>query len=260
MRRYESDEEVTYLHRNAAICDKLAESDADIMCIQEFWSANAALRKLYEEKLCGPNGKYSPYYINRTSHWRARKDGLAIFVSKNRIKVEDVKHIYFHDCGDRVALCLLCAYTPPPPPSPSSSMTLTAVKKQYFLVVNTHLLFPHNEYSSRIRLREAAKILGYVYAYQQSVCVNDQCKDGGMGAVHGEQRASGQQTRLPVILAGDFNGSPNGGVYRYLLSQNFQPSLLEDEGHPGGGGKVITHRNHRGDEVNVDQIFVLNPS
>ena len=38
---------------------------------------------------------------------------------------------------------------------------------QRFLCVNTHLLFPHNEYSTKIRLREITKILGYVEAYKQ---------------------------------------------------------------------------------------------
>ncbi len=57
-RLYESESEDMYLARNALICDQLLETSADVICIQEFWSANTALRNLYEQKLCAPGGQF----------------------------------------------------------------------------------------------------------------------------------------------------------------------------------------------------------
>ena len=70
------------------------------------------------------------------------------------------------------------------------------VPYQQLLCVNTHLLFPHNEYSSKIRLREVTKILGFIESYRQVNLCTTIC--------------GRSDVRIPVILCGDFNGSPNG--------------------------------------------------
>ena len=149
-----------YMARNQAIIDQLMQSNADIICLQEYWSGSEELRNLYKTILCGPKGAgYSFTEQRRTSHWRMRDDGLACFVKDARIIVQDTRAILFHDCGDRVAQMLLLALRPPvdaPPNTPA----------QQFICVNTHLLFPHNEYSTKIRLRELAKILGFVESYR----------------------------------------------------------------------------------------------
>jgi hypothetical protein len=87
--------------------------------------------------------------VRRSSHWRERDDGLAMFVKKKKLWVQDSRDIIFHDCGDRVAKMLLLAYLP--------GDATTA--PQQLIVVNTHLLFPHNEFSTKIRQREVTKIL-----------------------------------------------------------------------------------------------------
>jgi hypothetical protein len=70
--------------------------------------------------------------------------------------------------------------------------------------------------------------------------------------------------RLPVIICGDFNGSPNGQVYRYLISQNFKSAYEEHakqkQQQHHSSTRWISHRNHRGELVPVDHIFYLNPS
>ena len=107
-----------------------------------------------------------------------REDGLAFLVKKGRLIIQDYKEIMFHDCGDRVAQLLLIALDPR-----ADSNTLphelhndenginyfgkaegsgrTNLPYQQFICVNTHLLFPHNDHSTNIRLREITKILGY---------------------------------------------------------------------------------------------------
>lgn len=149
-----------YMHRNQAICNQLVQSNADIICLQEYWSGSEELRDLYKSILCGPKGAgYTFTEQRRTSHWRIRDDGLACFVKDERMVIQDTRAILFHDCGDRVAQMLLLALRPPigaPANTPA----------QQFICVNTHLLFPHNEYSTKIRLRELAKILGFVESYR----------------------------------------------------------------------------------------------
>ena len=149
-----------YMARNQAICDQLLQSKADIICLQEYWSGSEELRDLYKGILCGPKGAgYTFTEQRRTSHWRIRDDGLACFIKDERIIVQDTRAILFHDCGDRVAQMLLLSLRP----SPNSPKNTPA---QQFICVNTHLLFPHNEYSTKIRLRELAKILGFVESYR----------------------------------------------------------------------------------------------
>ena len=149
-----------YMHRNQAICNQLIQSNADIICLQEYWSGSEELRDLYKSILCGPKGAgYTFTEQRRTSHWRIRDDGLACFVKDERITIQDTRAILFHDCGDRVAQMLLLALRPPIG-APSGTPA------QQFICVNTHLLFPHNEYSTKIRLRELAKILGFVESYR----------------------------------------------------------------------------------------------
>jgi Endonuclease/Exonuclease/phosphatase family len=149
-----------YMERNQAICNQLIQSNADIICLQEYWSGSEELRDLYKSTLCGPKGAgYTFTEQRRTSHWRIRDDGLACFVKDERIVIQDTRAILFHDCGDRVAQMLLLALRPPVD-APSDTPA------QQFICVNTHLLFPHNEYSTKIRLRELAKILGFVESYR----------------------------------------------------------------------------------------------
>ena len=78
------------------------------------------------------------------------------------------------------------------------------------LLVNTHLLFPHNSNSTLIRLRESFKILEYLHEYQERM-------------VGGEVEGSGEwgegRQRLPVVMCGDFNGTIRGSVSRFLQSQ-----------------------------------------
>ena len=185
----EAEHKDMYLERNQAICQQLLDTKADVICLQEFWCGSPETRKLYKDLLCGPKGGgYTLKELRRTSHWRQRDDGLACLVRDDRLVIQDTRHILFHDCGDRVAQMLLLALRPPKG-SPKNTPS------QQFIVVNTHLLFPHNEYSTKIRLREMAKILGFVDFYR----VRELCS-----TICGRS-----DVRLPVIIAGDFNGSPS---------------------------------------------------
>lgn len=251
--RYESEIEVEYLNRNIEIINQLKNSNADIICIQEFWCGNLEIKKLYTDLLCSPDNEYDLQELRRTSHWRMRDDGLAVFVKRSRIILQDIRDIRFHDCGDRVAQMLLLSVKPEIEKSQKEKIE---IPYQQFICVNTHLLFPHNKYSSNIRLREMTKILGFIEAYRQRELCSTIC--------------GRSDVRVPVIIAGDFNGGPRGAVYKYIKSQNFQSAFEEvgkskisfDHDHPIGRIEYswISHMSHLEKAVAVDHIFFSNPS
>lgn len=195
---------------------------ADLACIQQ--------------DICGT--KYTMRELHRTSHWRTRDDSIVTFVKNERIVIQDAKNILFHDAGDRVALLLLLGLRPDSSNGDSEQWPL-----QQFICVNTHLLFPHNEYSTKIRMREITKILGFVESYKQ----NDLCKS----------TCKRSDVRLPVIITGDFNGGPRGSVYKYVKSQNYRSAIEEafaDRTHEGPERRWVTHKSHLGKNVAVDHV------
>jgi exonuclease III len=190
----ESEREDLYLSRHENICKHLQQTQADVICIQEFWLSSEKIKKLYIHMLCETYG-YIKKSLRRTSHWRTRDDGLAVFVKNDTIEIQDCQNILFHDCGDRVAMLLLLAIRPSSILHHhvlSHSTNIEPLKPQQFIVINTHLLFPHNTYSTNIRLREATKILGFAELYRQRELCTTICNRADI--------------RLPVIVTGDFNG------------------------------------------------------
>ncbi|KAH7299394.1 hypothetical protein KP509_24G009100 [Ceratopteris richardii] len=106
------------------------------------------------------------------------------------------------------------------------------------LLVNTHLLFPHNSSFCLIRLWQVYKIIE---------CLEKFMVEHGL-------------TPVPVILCGDWNGSKRGHVYKFLRSQGFVSCY--DSAHrykDEDAHRWISHRNHRGNVCGVDFIWLRNP-
>jgi hypothetical protein len=140
----------------------------------------------------------------------------------------------FHDAGVRVAKLLLLALVPDDPSLPP----------QQLIVVNTHLLFPHDHYSRQIRKREMTKILGYVCEYRRTtLCSSTSGRSPG-------------DVKLPVLIAGDFNGSPTGSVQSLMLEKHYQNAFVEHTGNLNW----VSHKNHKQTVVPVDHVMFLNPS
>jgi hypothetical protein len=55
--------------------------------------------------------------------------------------------------------------------------------------------------------------------------------------------------RLPIIIAGDFNGGPRGSVYKFIRSQNYR-CAAEDV----FARKWVTHKSHLNHDVAVDHV------
>jgi len=209
----ESEYPEVYNSRLRRITDLLSSIRSDVVCLQEYWIKSAEVTEMYRQALDGSLSGYRLLGLKRTEHWSQRDDGLAFLVGP-RVKVLDVQEILFQDCGDRVALLMFIT-----------------VDRQPVIVINTHLLFPHSKYSTDIRLREVRKMLCFLDTYTKDTSLED----------------------VPVVIGGDFNGSPSGKVGSYMRSQDFKLCC-------GDSSCWISHKSHRDNELPCDLIWLLNPS
>ena len=266
----EASDRATALDRQTRVLDLIAELDSTCVCLQEFWHADAATAELYATAL-----RRAGYTFHVTPRTGGRPDGLLTAVRDDAFEVVETRDILFNDCGDRVATLVhlrprVAAFRAPADASASFGDVL---------LVNTHLLFPHNSNSTLIRLRESFKILEYLHEYQEY----------HRGAL--ASRTSAPTRRLPVVMCGDFNGTSRGAVARFLSSQGFvsaydaslgasaavdapiEPEAQtppkaatarlakkNDAGKNKNEGGWISHLNHHGECVGVDHVWVLNPS
>eukprot|EP00897_Mesotaenium_endlicherianum_P007144 jgi/Mesen1/6458/ME000033S05748 len=222
----ESEFREVWLKRNNQILDMLIENGSTVLCLQEFWIGNEELVKLYDEKLRAEG--YDTYKLARTNN---RGDGLYTAVKRDAFEVVETRELLFNDCGDRVAQVLRLR-----------SRHVGGAGQQWpveFLVVNTHLLFPHNANSSLIRLRQSYKILEFLEQY----------------------KTESRLPPMPIVLCGDWNGSKRGQVYKFLRSQGFTSSYdIHREYKDHDAHCWVSHRNHHGNICGVDFIWLLNPS
>lgn len=210
--------------------DWLLYERSSIICLQEFWVGNEELVHMYQERL-GDAG-YITFKLARTNN---RGDGLLTAVRKDYFEVLNHRELLFNDFGDRVAQLLHVQSAVP------LSMNGKDNIQQEILIVNTHLLFPHDSSLSIVRLHQVYEILKYVETYQKDNKLNN----------------------MPIILCGDWNGSKRGHVYKFLRSQGFVSSY--DIAHQytdsdADAHKWVSHRNHRGNICGVDFIWLRNPS
>ncbi|KAK9291476.1 hypothetical protein L1049_019424 [Liquidambar formosana] len=224
----ESDYRAYWLARNRRILDWLLCERSSIICLQEFWVGNEELVNMYEKRL-GDAG-YITFKLARTNN---RGDGLLTAVHKDYFRVINHRDLLFNDFGDRVAQLLHVELIVPSSQGRNNSM------RQEILIVNTHLLFPHDSSLCLVRLHQVYKILQYVESYQKENNLNP----------------------MPIILCGDWNGSKRGHVYKFLRSLGFVSSY--DTAHQytdADANKWVSHRNHRGNICGVDFIWLLNPN
>ncbi|CAH8336762.1 unnamed protein product [Eruca vesicaria subsp. sativa] len=214
--------------RNQKILDLLLHQRSSVICLQEVWVGNEELVNMYNDRL-GSAG-YSIFHLPRTNR---RGDGLLTAIHKDYFELVNYRELLFNDFGDRVAQLLHVRSLVPFPLNEKQNV------QQEVLIVNTHLLFPHDSSLSIARLHQVYKILEYLEAYQKE----------------------NKLTHIPIILCGDWNGSKRGHVYKFLRSQGFISSY--DVAHQytdSDAHKWVSHRNHRGNICGVDFIWLCNPS
>ncbi|XP_044501311.1 uncharacterized calcium-binding protein At1g02270-like isoform X2 [Mangifera indica] len=224
----ESDIKEFWFNRNQTILDWLLYERSSIICLQELWVENEELVRMYQERL-GDAG-YITFELARTNN---RGDGLLTALHQNFFKVLNYRELLFNDFGDRVAQLLHVQSVVP-------FLSNQNGDQQEILIVNTHLLFPHDSSLSIVRLHQVYKILQYLEVYQTENKLN----------------------HIPIILSGDWNGSKRGRVYKFLRSQGFVSSYDIAHQYTDGDAdahKWVSHRNHRGNICGVDFIWLHNP-
>jgi len=192
----ESDFRTLWLARNQRILDLLLHQRSSVICLQEVWVGNEELVNMYHHQLSSSG--YTIYQLARTN---SRGDGLLTAIHKDHFKVVNYRELLFNDFGDRVAQLLHVKTVIPFPLNGKQDV------QQEVIIVNTHLLFPHDSSLSIVRLHQVYKILEYLEAYQKENKLN----------------------HMPIILCGDWNGSKRGHVYKFLRSQGFISSY--DDAH-----------------------------
>jgi exonuclease III len=159
----ESDYRAFWMTRNQSILDWLLYERSSIICLQEFWVGNEELVDVYEKRL-GAAG-YMSFKLGRTNN---RGDGLLTAVHKDFFRVLNSRELHFNDCGDRVAQLLHVELASPI----SQCRNNDPITNQEILIVNTHLLFPHDSSLCLVRLHQVYKILQCVESYQKENNLN----------------------------------------------------------------------------------------
>ncbi|XP_073009865.1 uncharacterized calcium-binding protein At1g02270-like isoform X4 [Typha latifolia] len=219
----ESQYRANWLSRNQRIIDRLLADHSSIICLQEVWLGNDELVDMYENRLGDEN--YMSFKLARTNN---RGDGLLTAVHRDNFRVLNYRELLFNDFGDRVAQLLHVESVVPFWQNQKRNI------QQQSLIVNTHLLFPHDYSLCIVRLKQVYKILQYIESYQ---------KENKLGP-------------MPIILCGDWNGSKRGHVYKILRSQGFVSSY--DTAHQYTDSDADAHKNLlRAASLSEDNAFAL---
>ncbi|KAL6057651.1 Endo/exonuclease/phosphatase domain-containing protein [Balamuthia mandrillaris] len=265
----ESRDEARWRKRHEEQClASLRTIDADVVCLQEYWF-HPPFMQLYSstfEKL--------GFAEERAKRSGKKADGLAIFYRKQSgahkpsLRVLDTRPIEFRDCGNRVALLVLfqCVET-----------------GGCFVVVNTHLTFPHHNADVAMRLEQVRKVTAYIDHYVHRSLPSFFSFSSPSTSSSSSQEA--KEALIPVILAGDFNGGEEDSVYRHLILGDRKKKTKQNHNNNHGttssittrartstttmtnnysstfalrhGREVgVTHRNHEDNDVGVDFIWL----
>ncbi|KAJ0395320.1 hypothetical protein P43SY_002055 [Pythium insidiosum] len=211
--RLESEDRTAFLSRAQAIIHAIQRQRCDLVCLQEYWfnrEYQSTFRRAFSES----------HYIHTIKRPEKKEDGLAIFVAKNKFDIHHVHHIEFDNAGDRVALMMHIAT--------KWNRHELPLHQRSFLLINSHLTFPHCEIYKEMRLEQIKLVLNSIKKYV----------------------AREKLQHAPVLMCGDFNDF-NDPVHDMVMGHGFSSVFS----HIHGREARITHCNHNNREVGVDFIF-----
>ncbi|KAH6557838.1 hypothetical protein KP509_1Z090500 [Ceratopteris richardii] len=249
----ESQNHDAWFTRNSNILDLLISKGSIIICLQEFWLANEEFVHLYKDSL-GRQG-YQIFTLLRSSDKGngggrgdgtgkgggggegdggkgdgGKGDGLLTAIKSERISVLGCEDVYFNDLKGRVAQILHLR---------SPIYEKNGIAHVEFLLVNTHLEYPHNSRHLLIRVWQAYKILDCLEQFK----LQHHCSES-----------------VPVVLCGDWNGGKSDIVYKFLRSQGFVSSYDVVNGYKDSDvNKWVSHKDHLGNVQGVDFIWLRDP-
>jgi len=197
--------------RAKKLCDFISADlhRSDVICLQEYWF-EPAFQEIFSRTL---GSHYIFYGAQRTGQ---KSDGLALLLKKDKFVVNGSRVCRLSEVGNRIAVLLQLQVSPASPP---------------FLVLNTHLTFPHTAFDRKIQFIQMRNILRLAEEYSSEMQL---------------------PINTPKIILGDFNVEEDDPVFKYLKDRGFRSTRA-------GTHKYITHHNHRERPVSVDHIFISSP-
>lgn len=193
-------------------------SSSDIICLQEFWF-DPAYEAIFRSAL---GDAYDFHTVKRTG---GKSDGAAVLLRRGRWNVRSSTGISLSPVGDRVALVMhLQARDAEESGEGWRSGDLPPPPGEDLILVNTHLAFPHNALD---RANQMAQI----------EAVTD--------VIEGVVRDEELPMMTPRVVVGDLNVEGTDPVCRHLGTEGFLSAFASLHREQ----RVITHRNHRGEEV-----------
>lgn len=182
---------------------------SDIICLQEFWF-DPSYETIFRSAL---GDEYDFHTLKRTG---GKSDGVAVLLRRGKWHMRSSMGMSLSPVGDRVALVMHLR-------SQDGGGASSGVEEDMILV-NTHLAFPHTTFDRANQL-------------SQIEMVTD--------SVEGFVRNAGLPTMTPRVVVGDLNVEETDPVCRHLGKSGFRSAFASLHREQ----RVITHRNHRGEEV-----------
>ncbi|KVI10085.1 EF-hand-like domain-containing protein [Cynara cardunculus var. scolymus] len=206
----ESEIRAYWLSRNERILDLLLCEKSSIICLQEFWVGNDELVNMYDTRLS--DAGYINFRLARTNN---RGDGLLTAVHKDYFRVIDHREFLFNDFGDRVAQLLHVEVIAP------FNQCRNNIACQEILIVNTHLLFPHDSSidwngSKRGHVFKFLRSQGFVSSYDTAHQYTD--ADAHKWVSHRNHRGN--------ICGVDFIWLLNPNKYRKVLKTSWSDAVF----------------------------------
>lgn len=205
---------------------------SSIIALQEFWITNSKYFSLFQNSFF--QEKYQLFLLKRPD---SKQDGVATLIKRDIFDVLGTDSQFVCRENGRVALFLLLRHR---------------ITGTTFLVINTHLSFPH-DINDRLQVLQIKRIISSVDKYLLKMNIFN----------------------CTSILIGDFNAEKFSAVYNHLEDSGYlscsdsiiasKDTFLTSIPHDGichnydlthGRGKYVTHRNHLQQEVGVDHIFI----
>ena len=191
-----------FLQRARALLHPIQTEECDIVCVQEYWF-ESSYQNLFKQTL----GK--SYHIHTLQSPGSNEDGLAIFTKKH-LQIESITDLSFDMAGERVAILMHLLIDQVP-----------------FILVNSHLTFPHSDLNRLVRLQQIQTTLDAISTKRIEDC--------------------------PVLMCGDFNDQRDP-VHHCILDHGYASAFCTVHGRDAH----VTHCNHNHGEVGVDFIFMHN--
>ncbi|CEG36739.1 Glucose-repressible alcohol dehydrogenase transcriptional effector CCR4 and related proteins [Plasmopara halstedii] len=198
---YVLESSLNWENRKMTLLRQLDALDADVLCLEElsdYWT-------FFKPEL--QHRGYDSVYLKRpsihVSNWSGEKkhDGCGIFYKKEKFELKEFEAVNYHDPHDRVAV-----------------LALLKMRKfaQFVLIGCTHLWW---------NAKKVDHQMAELYELEEEIIrMSSDVQDKYN---HDLAKTLTGQNKVPIVLCGDFNNSPESPIYDYMENSFMQKPNLE---------------------------------